>query len=187
MSTRWWRRRTAGEPASWHHRLVTSISPTTPSPPGPVPSRPEPTHGCARCGAPVGPTIGLCERCNPLGLRDSASSQVHGTVFIAIVVAVIGLALLARLSIAGIGPFPAAIGSVATAGTGLAISLTVTNEGTATGQTTCRVIDRADRGISRSSFILSPPIEPGQTITFSAVVTEFGFEPRDLAATCRTP
>ena len=36
-----------------------------------LPTPASPTHPCARCGAPVGPGIGLCERCNPLGLRDS--------------------------------------------------------------------------------------------------------------------
>ena len=28
------------------------------------------THACVRCGAPVGLGVGLCENCNPLGLRD---------------------------------------------------------------------------------------------------------------------
>lgn len=163
------------------------MTPTSPVAPDAAPVRAEPTHPCARCGAPVGPGIGLCERCNPLGLRDSASSQVHGSVFIGIVGAVIGLALVARLAVAGLGPFPAAVDSVAVSGDGLAVSVTVTNEGSAAGQTTCRVVDRADRGISVSAFILSPPIQPGQTLTFSTVVTEFGPELRDLAVTCRTP
>jgi hypothetical protein len=65
--------------------------------------------------------------------------------------------------------------------------VTVTNEGSSLGQTTCRVVDRADLAISRSAFVVSPPIEPGTTLTFTTVVTEFGSEPRDLAVTCRTP
>lgn len=159
----------------------------TPHAPGAAPLRPEHTHPCARCGAPVGPGVGLCERCNPLGLRDAASSQVHGSVFIGIVAAVVGLAVVARLAVAGLGPFPAEVDSIVASGAGLAVSITVTNEGSSAGQTTCRVVDRADRGISRSAFILSPPIEPGQTRTFTSVVTEFGSELRDLAVTCRTP
>ena len=107
--------------------------------------------------------------------------------FIGIVGAIIGLALVARLAIAGLGPFPATLDDVAVSGDGLAVTVTVTNEGTAAGQTTCRVVDRADRGISVSAFILSPPIQPGQTVTFTSVVTEFGSEPRDFAVTCRTP
>jgi len=108
-------------------------------------------------------------------------------VFIGIVGAIIGLALLARLSIAGIGPFPAEVDDVTATDRGLSVSVTVTNEGTAAGQTTCRVVDPADLGISVSAFILSPSIQPGETLTFTSVVSEFGSEPRDLAVTCRTP
>ena len=65
------------------------------------------THPCARCGAPVPLDVGLCERCNPLGLKDAASSQVHGTVFLAVGLAVVALAVIAHFAVAGIGPFAA--------------------------------------------------------------------------------
>ena len=168
------------------------MTPRNPSVPGSAagpatPATPAPTHPCARCGAPVGPGIGLCERCNPLGLRDSASSQVHGTVFVTVAIAIVLLFVLARLSISGSGPFPAAISAVTPTADGLAVTVTVTNEGTSAGQTTCRIVDVADRGVSRSAFVLSPRIEPGQTLGFPAVVTEFGPDARALAVTCRTP
>src|SRR6476660_4674384 len=70
-------------------------------------AQPAMTHPCARCGAPVPLDVGLCERCNPLGLKDAASSQVHGTVFVAVGLAVVGLAAAALLLVSGIGPFPA--------------------------------------------------------------------------------
>ena len=133
-----------------------------------------PTHPCARCGAPVAEGIGLCERCNPLGLRDSAASQVHGTVFAVVAIAIVLLLVVARLSIAGSGPFPASLSAVTPTGDGLAVTLTVGNEGTDAGQTTCRLVDQADRGVSRSAFVLSPRIEAGQTVTFTTEVTEFG-------------
>src|SRR6476661_3271439 len=60
-------------------------------------AQPAMTHPCARCGAPVPLDVGLCERCNPLGLKDSASSQVHGTVILMVIVAIVGLAVLGRL------------------------------------------------------------------------------------------
>ena len=147
----------------------------------------EPTHPCARCGAPVGPGIGLCERCNPLGLRDSASSQVHGTVFGVVALAIVLLLVLARLSIAGSGPFPANISAVSSTANGLALTLTVTNEGDDAGQTTCRIVDAEDGGISGNAQVLTPRIDAGQTISFPAVVTEFGPGLRELAVTCRTP
>lgn len=184
---------------SWHHHRVTptnqvipgspSTSAPTPTPtptPAPTPTA-VPTHPCARCGAPVGPGIGLCERCNPLGLGDSAASQVHGTVFVVVAVAIVVMLVFARLSISGSGPFPATVSAATPTANGLAVTVTVTNEGSQTGQTTCRLVDAADRGASKSAFVLSPRIAAGQTMSFPAVVTELGTEPRELTVTCRTP
>jgi hypothetical protein len=155
---------------------------TTVSPPAPA----EPTHPCARCGRPVGPGIGLCEDCNPIGLRDVASGQVHGSVFVAVLAAVAILAVLARLSIAGIGPFPASVDKVEATSGGLAITLTVTNQGSA-GQTTCRVGIAGDQGVGTAAFITTPRLEAGETRTFTRVVSAIGSEPRDLVVSCRTP
>jgi hypothetical protein len=145
-------------------------------------------HGCARCGKPVALDVGLCEQCNPLGLRDAAASQVHGTVFIAVALAVVALAVVARLAVSGIGPFPATIDSIRSSGDGLQIGLTVTNTGTASGQTTCRLTEASNRGGGPIALVLSPAVEPAQTLTFSQVVTEFGPDP-DIAllVACRTP
>ena len=101
-------------------------------------------HACVRCGAPVPIDVGLCERCNPLGLRDSSASQVHGIAIGGVVLAVVLLAVFARISVSGIGPF-AASASAVSQGNGLAVTLAVTNKGTSVGQTTCRVTDPADR------------------------------------------
>ena len=165
-------------------------APTTPvdAATTPAPGQPKPqTHGCVRCGAPVPLDVGLCERCNPLGLKDSSASQVHGTVFIGVLVAVAGLALLGRLTLAGIGPFQSSVVSSVPDGTGLAITLTVTNQGTATGQTTCRLTDPQDRNGGGSAFLLSPRIDPGATVTFTKTVTELGSTVRDLVAECSAP
>ncbi len=104
-----------------------------------------------------------------------------------VALAIVLLFVLARLSIAGSGPFPASVSAITPTAEGLAVTLTVTNEGRSAGQTTCRIVDVADRGLSRSAFVLSPRIEPGETLGFPAVVTEFGPEARQLAVTCRTP
>lgn len=147
----------------------------------------EPTHPCARCGKPVPPGVGLCDECNPLGLRDVASGQVHGSVFIAVAVAIAVLAVLARLSIAGSGPFPAQVGEVVPSGNGLSVAITVTNQGDATGQTTCRLSRVGDEGMGTAAFVTTPRLSAHQTRTFESNVTEFGTAPADLQVECRTP
>jgi hypothetical protein len=131
--------------------------------------------------------VGLCEGCNPLGLKDTSASQVHGTVVIAVLIGVVILALLARMTISGLGPFTAAVSNVATDGAGLTVGLTVTNAGTASGQTTCRVTDPKDRNGSKGAIMLSPQLEPGETRTFSQTLTQFGSIPRELVVECASP
>lgn len=160
---------------------MTPTSPTAATPGA------EPTHGCARCGAPVAADVGLCERCNPLGLRDVASSQVHGSVFVAVALAVVILAVVARLAVSGVGPFPATLVAASPLGDALVVTLTVANHGSSSGRTTCRVYDPADQGGGPSAFVLSPPIGAGQTITFESTVSAFGGGARALAVACRTP
>src|SRR3954451_2080484 len=106
---------------------MTPTSPSVPAGPAPTPA-PGPTHGCARCGKPVAMGVGLCEDCNPLGLRDVSASQVHGTVIITVLVGFVILAVFARVALSGLGPFPVTLDSAAPAGNSLAITLTVTNE-----------------------------------------------------------
>ena len=170
---------------------MTPTVPTSPVPtppvaaPGAAPA--EPPHGCARCGKPVPPGVGLCEECNPLGLRDVAASQVHGTVIISVLVGFVILAILARLAVTGGGPYPVSVDDVATSGTGLAVTLTVTNEGDGEGQTTCRLQDAAQLAGGTSAFALSPRIPAHQTTTFTTVVQELGSVPVELVVECRTP
>jgi hypothetical protein len=116
-----------------------------------------------------------------------ASGQVHGSVFIAVTAAIIALAVLARLSLAGIGPFPATVDAVAAEGQGLTVTVTVTNDGDAAGRTTCRIGRVADRGTGAAAFVTSPELGPDETRTFSAVVTELGPVPTELDIACRTP
>src|SRR5437879_13682590 len=89
--------------------------------------RPEPTQSCVRCGAVVPLGTSMCEDCNPLGLKAPASSQAHGTIFLAIVISVALLAVAGRLAVDGGGPFEATVARGWAAAAGLAITLTVTN------------------------------------------------------------
>jgi hypothetical protein len=145
------------------------------------------THGCARCGRPVAIDVGLCDECNPLGLRDVAASQVHGTVFIMILLGFVALAVVAHLAITGVGPFPASISAASAVDGGLRVTLTVTNEGARDGGTTCRVFDPTDRAGGPSEQVITPQIAGGATVEYPAILRSFGLTPRSLAVECRTP
>ena len=158
------------------------------SAPATTPARPVQTHPCARCGAPVALDVGLCERCNPLGLRDSASSQIHGTVFVAVAAAVAGLAIAAHLAVAGIGPFTARVTAMTpglSAGV-LIATIEARNDGRSSGTATCRLTDPLDPALVHSTIVYSPRIAPGATVTFDQEVT-FGTVDRLLAVTCSGP
>lgn len=153
-------------------------------PPGGAPRL---THACVRCGAPTDIERGLCERCNPLGLRDSAASQVHGIAIGGVAAFVVFLAIAARLVLVGVGPFVASVTDVKTDGTGLAVTLTITNQGSSAGQTTCRISDPADRTGNLGGFLLTPKIAPGQTLTFTGRIAALGSTVRPLAPDCTSP
>ena len=87
---------------------------------------------------------------------------------------------------AGVG-HPVTLDAAVPVATGITVTLTVTNEGTAEGQTTCRVYDPGDAGGGPSAIVLSPRIAAGQTRTFESTIVEFGTTVRDFAVECRTP
>jgi hypothetical protein len=129
----------------------------------------------------------MCDQCNPLGLSQPATSQAHGTVFLGIALFVVGMALVGRLALQGVGPFSAAVASVSATDGGLSITLRVRNDGTSAGSTTCRITDTTPGTAGRVAFVLSPNLEPGESATFSARVTEFGGEARLLDVECPSP
>src|SRR3954462_11754619 len=153
--------------------------------PAPTPT-PVLTHGCVRCGAEIPLEDAMCERCNPLGLREPAASQVHGSVILPVGAAIVFLAVLARVSVAGgNGPFLASITSVRPAAAGLAVTLTGRNAGRSTTSTTCAISDPSLPGIGpETASIQTPRIEPGQTLTFARVGRSSGPGPRTLAVNC---
>jgi hypothetical protein len=108
-------------------------------------------------------------------------------VFVAVAAAIVLLAVAARLSVVGIGPFPATVDAVTTAGQGLAVTLSVTNDGDSGGQTTCRINRVGDGGTGTAAFVTSPRLGSHERRTFEAFVAEFGSTPTDLEVTCRTP
>jgi hypothetical protein len=161
---------------------VTSDARTDPAAPD-VPG--EPMHGCVRCGARIPVSEGMCERCNPLGLKDPAASQAHGTVFLGIGLAVVFMAIAAHLAVSGIGPFPSSVADVAPDPGGLRVTISVTNEGSSAGSTTCRIDDPDIPGIAPDAiFVQSPVVQPGSTVRFETLVTGLGTVPRPLSSEC---
>ncbi len=157
--------------------------------PTPTPVRgapPERTHPCVRCGQPVSLDEALCELCNPLGLAQPATSQAHGTVFVAIVGAVVLLAVAGRLALSGVGPFHGQVTGITPSGAGLAVALTVRNDGSREGSTTCRLTETSRAGTGPAVVILTPHVKPGQTLTFSTAVDEFGTAVLPLAVECQS-
>jgi hypothetical protein len=108
-------------------------------------------------------------------------------VFIAVAVAIAILAVLARLSVAGSGPFPANVDGVTPTDTGLTVTLTVINEGEQTGVTTCRLSRVDDGGTGTAVFVTTPKLAAHERRTFNSNVTEFGTSSADLQVECRTP
>ena len=154
---------------------------------GPVGGEPakELLHGCVRCGARIPMSESMCESCNPLGLRSPAASQAHATVFVAIALAVVVLAVLAHSAVANVGPCTSKIADVVPAPGGLTVTIAITNTGSSAGRTTCRVQDPALGGIGpETAYISSPTVAGGATATFDLTVTSLGTKAIPLAVAC---
>jgi hypothetical protein len=153
-----------------------------------APPRPaQQTHPCVRCGRPVPLDVAMCEYCNPLGLSQPATTQVHGTVVLAVIVAIVLLALAGRLALSGVGPFQAEVAGVTSVPNGLAVTMSLHNEGSKIGATTCRLTDAAKPGYGPVAVVQTPRIEGGQTRQFTTTVREFGVAPLSLKAECDAP
>jgi hypothetical protein len=155
------------------------------SAPDTLDSAAEPLHGCVRCGARIPLSESMCDRCNPLGLKAPAASQAHGTVFLAIGVAVVFLAVMARLALVNVGPFTSAVTGVQADPAGLRVTITVTNTGSSAGRTTCRIGDPTIRGIGpETAYAETPMVDGGATVSFDVVVVSLGTTPKPLTASC---
>jgi hypothetical protein len=131
-----------------------------------------PHDTCVRCGRPTPVGVSLCEEDNPGRIRGPSATQMHGTIFIGVVVGFVLLAAAARYSVAGIGPFEARLES-ANVGSGGAIEvvLAVTNSGTREAISTCRLtrdgLPRDDDPVFRTE-----PIPSGQTRSYTRTIEQ---------------
>jgi hypothetical protein len=109
----------------------------------------------------------MCDRCNPGSLGGPSATQVHGTIVAAVGVGFVLLALVGRVILAGVGPFPAQITQATLRPDGgIDVTLRITNDGTRTASASCRV-DRGGVNAPDDIFFLTQPIAAGASITVS--------------------
>jgi hypothetical protein len=141
---------------------------------------------CIKCGREVGADESICEVCNRAGMATPSASQYHGTVVVAIVLAVAGLAIAASLSMRGVGPYSAQVSQVAPGETvGYAITLSVTNDGTAAGRAKCQVLTFDDEGRRlRIVNTITDEIDGGRATSVTVTIPGLEVEPASVTASC---
>ena len=141
---------------------------------------------CIKCGRPVAAEQSICEVCNRAGMRTPSASQYHGTIVVAIILAVVGLAVAGSLSIRGIGPFRGTvIAFVEAPEGGVHVTIEVTNEGTEAGTASCQVLARDESGRRLGgSTAQTPSIAGGSTVTLAERVPGIETLPDDVAVEC---
>ena len=142
---------------------------------------------CIKCGREIGPDETLCEICNRAGMTAPSASQYHGTVAAAIVLAVVGLAMAASLSMRGVGPYAAEVRAVVPADPGYAITYAVTNEGTRPGRAKCQLVALAEDGARlRTRSTLTDQIAGGATAEHTETIPGLAERPADVTVRCST-
>jgi len=148
----------------------------------------EPTHPCIRCGREGVPAdAGLCEQCNPLELSQPSATQMHGIAAVGIVLFVVVLAVAGRAIISGIGPFGASVVNVVPTSDALAVTIQVANQGSSAASMTCYVTESPGEIGGPRQTVQSPLVQPGQSVQFTATLTQFGTEATGLAIDCPSP
>ncbi len=159
--------------------------PTAPAPSAAPDDSAFATHPCLRCGSPIALTEALCRACNPGDLKQPAASQVHGTVFLGIALAVALMVIAGFLFIGGVGPFSAQVTGAQPEADGLRLSVQVSNDGSRDGPASCRVWDPSYLGAPpRETFIRTPPVPARGSLSFEQVVTALGTRPGSFAIEC---
>jgi hypothetical protein len=131
----------------------------------------QPVDHCFRCGVATPAGVGLCDKHNRGHLSGPSSTQMHATVFIGIVLGVIGFFVIAGLAVVNAGPYDVEVtGAAADPEGGVTLSYAVSNEGEGEGVADCRItrdgVPRPDDLAFRAEAIAG-----GETATFERVLT----------------
>jgi hypothetical protein len=146
---------------------------------------PAETRNCIKCGREIGADESICDICNRAGMATPSATQYHGTVVVAIVLAVAGLAVAASLSLRGVGPYEANLREVAAADIGYAITYAVTNEGTRPGRAKCQLVALdADGRELRTRGTVTSQISGGSTVELTETIPGLEVEPATVTVSC---
>jgi hypothetical protein len=155
-------------------------------PPGGLPAFGTPGR-CLKCGRPIDPEETMCEVCNRAGMTSPAATQMHGTLAVAIIGAVVGMGLLAGALVGGVGPWTADVLDVGpVAETAVVVTVVVENEGTRAGRARCELTAVGDTGspIART-VALSPEVAPGGSLPFEATIPGLVADPARVVVRCQ--
>lgn len=151
---------------------------------------PSPASGdvrhCIKCGRAIGPDETICEVCNRAGMSTPSASQYHGTVAVAIVLAVAALAIAASLSLRGVGPYAATIEQVTDARpVGFEVTYAVTNEGSSAGRAKCQLVALSETGQRlRVRNTVTARIAGGESLEDVATLPDLDDPPAQVIVTC---
>ena len=145
-----------------------------------------PARHCYKCGREIGLDESICDVCNQAGMATPSASQYHGTVAVAIVAGVVGLAIWASFASRGVGPYAAQVVSVTAGPPNTAtVTIEVENQGTARGSATCRIEAQDANGFPiRASTLTTSQIDGGQRERFTDQIDGLAQLPASVVATC---
>jgi predicted nucleic acid-binding Zn ribbon protein len=145
-----------------------------------------PPRHCYKCGREIGPDESICEICNRAGMATPSASQYHGTMVVAIIAGVVGLAIWASLALRGVGPYAAEVRAVVPdAPDGAIVTFLVANQGTSRGFAKCQLqaLDATGR-VLRSRSVVAGPLDGGASRSFSERIPGLAAMPALVTASC---
>ena len=145
-----------------------------------------PPRNCYKCGRQIGPDETICTVCNRAGMATPSATQYHGTIVVAIVAGIVIMALAASWSIRGIGPFHGeALRWGSDPPDAIVVEVEVTNQGTREGRAKCQLTARDGSNlVLRIRSAISPPVQGGDSVTFSERIPGLSRAPASVAVSC---
>ena len=141
---------------------------------------------CIKCGREIGPDETICAVCNRAGMATPSASQYHGTIVVAVVLAVAALGVAASLSLRGVGPYSVVIRDVTDMRPiGYEVTFSVTNDGSSAGRAKCQLVALNEAGQRvRARNTVTEQIPGGESVQATATLPDLDDAPADVTVTC---